>query len=371
MKIWPVAVFAFISLIFTGCRTDPRIALVERDNRLLEDEIYRLRGQLEDYECGAVTTSTETATTTRPTRRRDRDSSTSPNRDIPPGATTTPPSVEMEETPANEVPGIFRRPAGAPAPANKPDDAPGALNPPRNSRALPGAVGPALVGATEEDTTPPSVPAENMSAAPPQTGDSYNAVQIVLHDELCTASAQDGIRVVFEARDRRNRRVDAPANVTIVAYDPTAVPHGAAKVPLEAKLVNVEYPAEAVASMFRVTHVGKLICIDSPWSANPTPQQKQLLLAVRYVTRDGRQLIARRSIRIQHEEDRVTREQPPKRLLPPAEETSGPTLTQDEPPARSRVEDDAPPAERREPIRTANRDSAPRLQRPVWSPERR
>jgi hypothetical protein len=373
MKIWPVAVLALSCLIFSGCRTDPRIALVERDNRRLEDEIYRLRGQIEDYECGAVTTTNDSTTTTRPSRRRDReDANTSRNHDIPPGATTTPPAVEMEETPANEVPGIIRKPGGGPAPANRPGNAPGALNPPRNLRALPGAAGPALVGATEEDASPPSVPAENMSAAPPQSGDSRNAVQIVLHDALCTASEKDGLRVVFEARDRRDRRIDAPANVTIVAYDPAAVPHGAAKVPLESKLVNVQYPAEAVASMFRVTHSGKVMCIDSPWSANPTPQQKQLVLAVRYVTRDGRELIVRNKvIRIQHDEERVTREPPPRRLLPPAEESPGPELVKDDPPARPSTEEDAPPADRREPVRTANRDSAPRLQRPVWSPERR
>ena len=50
MKIWPIAVIGLTCLIFSGCRTDPRIALVERDNRRLEDEIYRLRACLADYE---------------------------------------------------------------------------------------------------------------------------------------------------------------------------------------------------------------------------------------------------------------------------------------------------------------------------------
>ena len=48
MKIWQVALGAWLVLAAVGCRTDPNIMLLERELRLQEDEIFRLRGCLED-----------------------------------------------------------------------------------------------------------------------------------------------------------------------------------------------------------------------------------------------------------------------------------------------------------------------------------
>jgi hypothetical protein len=369
MKIWPIAVLiTLICLLSSGCRTDPRIALVERDNRRLEDEIYRLRACLEDSQSGMVMTETEVSTP-RPSRRRDREDDrdsapSSRSRDIPPGATTTPPSVEMQETPENEVPGINRRSSSAPTHANRPNT----FDPPRNTRAMPGAEtsGPALGGAAAEDPTPPGVPAENMSYSPPPKGDSFQAVQIVLHDRLCTASERDGIRVVFEPRDRNDRRVDAPADVSIVLIDPTLVPRGSKNTPPEARVARWDFPADAVASMFRGLNTSKVISIETPWPGD-VPQQKHLLLFVRYTTRDGRKLQAGpMPIEIKQPVDRTARAKPPERLPPATEEPAGPALAQDDPLPAAESADN-----RREPLHTATRENAPRLQRPVWSPERR
>ena len=52
MKTWQFALLGGALLAVAGCRTDPRIALVERDNFLKEQEIYRLRAQLEEYQDG-------------------------------------------------------------------------------------------------------------------------------------------------------------------------------------------------------------------------------------------------------------------------------------------------------------------------------
>ncbi len=231
------------------------------------------------------------------------------------------------------------------------------------------SAGPALGGSAEEDAAPPRVPAENMSYIPPPKGDSYNAVQIVLYDRLCTASENDGIRVVFEPRDRHNRRVDAPADVSIVLIDPTLVPPKSKITPPEARVARWDFPADAVASMFRGMNTSKVISIEAPWPGG-VPQQKKLLLFVRYTTRDGRKLVAgNMPIEIKRPADRTTRERPPERLQPLVEEPSGPALAREEPPPAESA--DLPPADRREPLRTASRENAPRLQRPVWSPERR
>jgi hypothetical protein len=373
MKTWPIAVIGLACLIFSGCRTDPAIQLLERDNRRLEDEIYRLRGCLEDYESGTISAGAK-AGPAKSSRRKLREEETSAapssNQEIPPGAVTTPPKVEMQELPENEVPGIGKRPGSAPPRVN-PNKTPGAFNPPKNPRAMPSAepAGPALGGTAGAEMLPPSVPAENISYVPPPKGDSFNAVQIVLHDKLCTASETDGLRVVFEPRDRNDRRVDAPADVSIVLIDPTL------NLP-EARVARWDFPADAVASMFRGMNTSKVIYIEAPWPDKP-PQNKKLRLFVRYTTRDGRKLQADLPIEITRPADRITRLKPPRRLEPAVEEASGPALAQEEAAARTAAEDASPvesaatpPDSRREPLRTATREST-RLQRPVWSPERR
>ncbi|MCC6124457.1 MAG: hypothetical protein IT426_05830 [Pirellulales bacterium] len=385
MKIWPIAAIGLTCLLIAGCRTDPAIQLLERDNRRLEDEIYRLRACVEDYESGMIPTGAEVASTksSRPRERdEDRESPAAAprNRDLPSGAATTPPSVEIELAPENEVPGIKSRTNRPPAHSPAPAKAPAAFDPPRNSRAMPAAepAGPALGGASEEEPIPPGVPAENMSYVPPPKGDSFKAVQIVLHNPLCTASERDGIRVVFEPRDRLDRRVDAAADVSIVLIDPSLVPRGSKITPPEARIARWDFPADAVASMFRGTSAGKVISIEAPWPG-AAPMRNKLLLFVRYTTRDGRKLVAGNlPIVIARSQDRTARAEPPERLQPVPEETSGPTLSREEPPPRTSAEEAAPlesaalpPEVRRDSARTATRENAPRLQRPVWSPERR
>ena len=48
MKTWQFAVVSLFLLALAGCRTDPEIAYLVKDNRLKEDEIYRLHDQLEN-----------------------------------------------------------------------------------------------------------------------------------------------------------------------------------------------------------------------------------------------------------------------------------------------------------------------------------
>ena len=48
MKTWQIVLVALAALATAGCQADPNIALLERDLRRKEDEIYRLRDQLED-----------------------------------------------------------------------------------------------------------------------------------------------------------------------------------------------------------------------------------------------------------------------------------------------------------------------------------
>ena len=48
MKTWQIVLVGLAAASIAGCQADPNIALLERDLRRQEDEIYRLRDQLED-----------------------------------------------------------------------------------------------------------------------------------------------------------------------------------------------------------------------------------------------------------------------------------------------------------------------------------
>jgi len=376
MKLWPIAAIGLSCLLSSGCRTDPAIQLLERDNRRLEDEIYRLRACLDDYQSGTIASETESVTTKPRHRDRAEESDSSRSNDLPPGASRANPSVEGDfEKPENEIQGIPSRSNTAPPRGPTPANRPGAFHAPRDSRAMPGIepAGPALRGASDDDPVPPRVPAENTSYISPPKGDSYQAVQIVLHDQLCTASDADGLRVVFEARDRRDRRIDAPAAVSVVLIDPALVPRSGITPP-EARIARWDYPADAVASMFRKVGGGNAIYIEAPWP-DKAPEQKRLLLFVRYTTRDGRKLQNEKGVPlvIRPPEDRTTRNRRPERLQPAVEESTGPVLAEEEPAVR-RERDDAPPADVAATSAEDRRDSprtATRLQRPVWSPDRR
>jgi hypothetical protein len=352
MKFWPIAVLGLTCLLISGCRTDPAIQLLERDNRRLEDEIYRLRACLEDYESGMIVQGGEVVSTRHDNADAERKPNTTPARrpDLPPGATIVPPSVELDQSPANESEGVRSPASGKPPRRLEKNDAPGPT---------PGGAG--------EDEAPP-FEMKNMSYLPPIKGDNLQVVQIVLHDKLCWAD-ETGMHVVFEARDRHNRRIDASGDVSIALVDPTLVPPSGITPP-EAKIARWDYPADAVSSMFRKTNAGNVMSIDASWDGNPPPQ-KNLMLYVRYKTRDGRNLIAGElPIKIRRTEDRTARVQPPERLQPGVEEHSGPLLVRNEAP------DDTPTADstsedRRESLRTTSRESSPRLKRPEWSPERR
>lgn len=58
MKLPTIVLAGLACLVALGCRTpDPSVALLERQNRMLEDEVYRLREVIEDYRTGMIPTA--------------------------------------------------------------------------------------------------------------------------------------------------------------------------------------------------------------------------------------------------------------------------------------------------------------------------
>ena len=50
MKIWQIVVPGLLGLALAGCRSDPEVAFLERDNFKKEQEIDRLQNRVEDLE---------------------------------------------------------------------------------------------------------------------------------------------------------------------------------------------------------------------------------------------------------------------------------------------------------------------------------
>ncbi len=279
MKIWHCVFAATVCLAMVGCHTDPHILMLERENRLLEDEIWRLRWALED--CGGC------APVSGP--------NLIPPGQLHPGAApgtagsgisraaseaapgTGLPRVDLgEPVQEGEQPKIFKRQPSE-APSKPAPDAkrlqPTPLPPPRE----------------QLDEAPRFKPNETPRLAPP--ADSSKVELITLHERLCggyNADGRDGdegIRLVLEPRNAHGRILAAPADVAVVVLDP-ALPGEAARV------ARWDFPADEIARRFRNGGV----LLEALWPA--PPQHSDLHLFVRYTTRDGRCIETDRSIRV-------------------------------------------------------------------------
>ena len=268
MKLWPIAVIGLSCLLLSGCRTDPAIQLLERDNRRLEDEIYRLRACLDDYQSGMIASETETVNTKPHRRDRTEESdSSSHNSDLPPGASTRiraskatsrSPKTKSRESPAVRIPlprAGRRRPTGP------------ALSIRRATRGRCRALTRPVPHCAEHRTKIRFRP-----ACPPKirrTSRRPRAIATKRCRSCCTTNSvrpakPTGCASSSSARDRRDRRINAPAAVSVVLIDPTLVPRSGITPP-EARIARWDYPADAVASMFRRVGSGNAIYIEAPW----------------------------------------------------------------------------------------------------------
>jgi hypothetical protein len=389
MKTWQIAVAGTLFLILAGCRADPTVALLERQNRMLEDEVYRLRSMMEDCDAGMARGCSGAeiieagpggaepngpAPEERPLQRGRR----SPSRQ-----TVAPPTVELpsQAQPANELPDVLKRPAGTPAPG-KPGtlDAPQA---PQQWQEPSGSSAPRPLGQERLSPKKSSLPGAGgyQSSA---KGDSKHVGQIVLNRMLSGGLSEDnkpgdsGVLVVLEPRDAKGRRLEAPGDVSVVLLDP-------AKSGDEARFARWDFPASETARLFRGNGVARGMYIECPWPDGP-PEHNRMHLFVRYTTSDGRKLQVDEPIEISLPGERASR-------WTPSEGMAADTAGSDAPLYRSGEEGgygDAAQAgqqpevgrgtrssvaDRRTTVRgrsagTASQTDSGRLERPVWSPDR-
>jgi hypothetical protein len=326
MKIWQIVVPGLLGLALAGCRSDPEVAYLQRDNLNKQRKIEQLQNRVEDLEEALNATAPSGpvimhgappgellpgpgAPSTRPALP-----STSPGRTYsepdapPPGGLNISPGMEV---PPGEIPDRMKVP-GSIAPERQ--TLPPGGSPPGGSRWNPAGDQPLTMGTWRPGA---SAPAANISVA-----------QITLHPALTGGIGSggrlgdEGLLVVVEPRDFAGNIVAAPGTIAVALLDPAL--SGA-----QARLGRWDFAAAETQGMI---HTGSQpgIHLRLPWTA--TPVHDRLKVFARYTTSDGRRLQAEQVISVA---------------------LNGP------PPARPETLPDADPA------RTASRP-----QRPQWSPVR-
>ena len=309
MKSWPFTVVGLVCLVAAGCRTDPSITLLERELRIQEDEIYRLRGVVEDYQAALRSCREDTGV-----RGRSKAAEPEPGallemirpRDVPsppegvkpsPGSTYNGRESEAPPSPYKDSP---KTPRGG----NQPDG---------HGRDQP-AVGPGDLKLPLPDP-PDDGGAEKATKVQPTSGtgpvlrtDSRHVSQLVLNRQLTGGydadgrPGDDGIMVVIQPRDDRGRPVEAPADVAVVLLDPAYQGEAGterSRAPSEARsrVARWDLTAAETAARFRKAARDGGMQLKLPWPADP-PRHSQLYLFVRYTTSDGRNLQAEGPIEI-------------------------------------------------------------------------
>ena len=349
MRAWQLAIFCLTCLAVAGCRTDPAVALLERENRDLEDQLYQLADLVEN--CRRKNAALRGQLQCRETETGGP---------AVPGDVQSPtvelPSVEM---PAERFLDRFQDQDPIDAPKTLPG--PAESNPPKRTT-------------PPEDGDPATGDASVVSPA-----DNTRVALITLNDSLtggCNVDGRagdEGITVVIEPRGSDGRLVDAAAPVSIVVLDPAL--SGQAT-----RLARWDFTADQIAATYHKTPSSGGIHLEMVWPG-ALPVHSQLQVFVRYTTDDGRKLEVDKSIDV----DVIVRQARRLSSVGPSGPAPGASRTaarwQGRPSAVTRLPptEPAPPASL--PAKPADSvflaaqpppaQTTPKRQRPVWSPHRR
>ena len=364
MKSWRLALLGLVPLLIAGCRSDPAIALLERDNYRKDQEIRHLKWQIDDMQGGCYAGQGmigEGAREEREPEPKSNRSRRSSNGDV------APPEIDLGR-PTNKVPDALK--PGGSLPSDIPPVPPEIQGPSGGSSRY---EGPSFGGDPDQASLqlPRVTLASSQSAVPFRPKSDSRSVASIAIDPAVSggigsgdASGDRGLLGAVQPLDARGRLVDAPAEVHVTAFDQSQ--RGEA-----ARIGRWDFSAAETASLFCRSANGAAIHLAMGWPEQ-TPKHKNLLVFVRYVTADGRKLEAKQSVEIALAGERTARWTPAEQPRP-AERTvrPEPPLARD-PPVSSWRRDEPPTEERPESvpyIASRTRDTGP--ERPVWSPERR
>jgi hypothetical protein len=346
------------AVVFAGCRSQSRVnqQLLERELRLQEDCIWRLKWAMEDQQRALddaraqADTFKKEADTVRGKAASGPDLSppssilapAESGRDseaprLPPAPGASPGDAPLVEPPPSGAPSLR-----APGTSSEPS-APRRRNPPRSREAF---EGPAITQASavselRSRTSDKENPPERLN--PDLTID-----RIVLNEAVSGGLNLDGkpgdelLGVVIEQRDAKDARMIAPGDVSIVVVDPAI--EGKAS-----KIARWDFDADEVAKHVRRNREGAALQFELPWPK--MPEHSDLRLFVRFTTYDGRKLEANLPIEVQltsgggwkqkQEVSPATHEEIEPPAAPSEVDAPEPPKPEDAPPS------EPPPAERR------------------------
>ena len=108
MKPWQFALVSLALLATTGCRSDPAVPVLERELRRKEDEIYRLRAALEEFQdCGSCQ---EVAGGSPKPAAAEPDAAPRRRAGSAVGNGIAPPAIEMPSQPSSGLPDSLKSP---------------------------------------------------------------------------------------------------------------------------------------------------------------------------------------------------------------------------------------------------------------------
>ena len=365
MKPWQLAVLGLALLLIAGCRSDPNVAVLERDNYRLAQEVRHLRWQIDDLQ-DAINSCPEQSVG-RGTSGEDREPEGRLRRNHHESNGMTPPETELG-TPTSKPPKSLS--PGFSPPPDIPEVPENIRNPTRGSS---NNDGPVLEGDPDRfSAIPGRVTMASATSAIPfrPSGDSRRVASIMIDPVISGGigsadnSGDRGLLVAVQPRDVRGSAVDAPAEVSVAAFDRSL--RGEA-----ARVARWDFTPAETASLFCRTVNGGAIHLAMGWPSRP-PQHNKLQLFVRYVTADGRKLETTGMVEIALPGERTARWTPTEKPTPRERAAPVERPVEREPAANSWRPNETPVARSPEPPPyIASRTAEPGPERPVWSPARR
>jgi hypothetical protein len=323
--------------------------LWERELRLQEDCIYRLKWQLEDTQRALAEANQRLGTANKaadvlrggPELTLPRSSPGARGGEAP---SALPPAPNLPDvTPGQEFT------PGGPSGSGKGPGGSGAVSPPAELR------GPAL---SKADV--PSAPANPLRAEDKLSPDT-EVDRISLNPGLTGALDRHGnpsselLSVVIDQRDAHDAHVVAPGDVSIVVVDPAIEGR-------EAKIARWDFDSDEVARHVRRNRDGGSLQFELPW-AKP-PAHSDLRLFVRFTAFDGRKLEANLPIEARLADTKRREWSKSKVALAGHEAGDAEAALGDAPQPRSVYDRKPDDDDSAEPIKEAARP------RPNWSPNR-
>lgn len=268
MKRLAVFIFIVMPILLAGCNTyNPQVRALIRENRILENEMYRLRAQLQECQTCPSGAAVQSA---HPTYVYTEGS----------GPMITGPEMTYQQDGSTVISDVPRRTGCA---AGSSDGEPSRLPPDDSSN---------MQRDRSIDTS-----FDNSQYPTIEANDDSSLVDYLTLNERLTGGVDldgryghDGLLVLVEPRDRQAKVLKAPAEVNVALIDPEQ--------PEEfARVARWDFTKEQTAQLFRDVGSGQAIALKLPWPGRP-PTNSKMLLMVRYVTDDGRRLQVNRDIKL-------------------------------------------------------------------------